>query len=188
MGCIVFIDAGHLVSLQAAHGKPKIDLGKALADWCSGPGGDYLFAHYYHCAPYQSPSPTAEELQRQASWDRYQHAISKHTPRLRVKLGKLAYRGMDQAGEKIFEQKRVDVMLAVDMVTLAYESSASHFVLIAGDSDYVPAIESVKAKGKVVSLWHGPAGSVHRELIAACDEHHEITEEHLKSRWLLALS
>jgi uncharacterized LabA/DUF88 family protein len=54
--------------------------------------------------------------------------------------------------------------------------------LIAGDSDFIPAVEKAKAEGVVVHLFHGPAA--HRDLIHASDTRTLITLEllHLVSR------
>jgi uncharacterized LabA/DUF88 family protein len=47
-------------------------------------------------------------------------------------------------------------------------------ILIAGDSDLVPAIEAARDAGVVVTLYYSPK-SVHNELLQASDERVEIT-------------
>lgn len=49
-------------------------------------------------------------------------------------------------------EKQVDVYLASQMVALAYENAYDHAILISGDEDYVPALEIVHQKGKVISV------------------------------------
>lgn len=48
------------------------------------------------------------------------------------------------------QEKQLDVYLATRMVALAYENAYDIAYLISGDEDYVPAIETVQNKGKVV--------------------------------------
>ena len=76
-------------------------------------------------------------------------------------MGKLAKRGPDASGNPIFIQKRVDIMLGVDMVQMAATQQISRAILLAGDSDFLPAIEVVKQYGVLVILWHGPRQSAY---------------------------
>lgn len=68
------------------------------------------------------------------------------------------------------------------MVQLAATKQITRAVLLAGDSDFVPAVEAVKQNGVLMVLWHGPLSasgrahsSTHRELWGACDDRFEIT-------------
>lgn len=47
-------------------------------------------------------------------------------------------------------EKQVDVFLATQIVALAYENAYDIAYLVSGDSDFVPAIEIVQQKGKIV--------------------------------------
>lgn len=49
--------------------------------------------------------------------------------------------------------KRVDISLATDMLTHAALKNYDIAVIVAGDEDYVPLIEAVKALGRRVYLW-----------------------------------
>jgi len=49
--------------------------------------------------------------------------------------------------------KRVDISLATDMLTHASRKNYDIAVLVAGDEDYVPLVEAVKAEGRRVFLW-----------------------------------
>jgi hypothetical protein len=68
--------------------------------------------------PYQSNPPTPEEQKRYAGRHRFITRLSL-LPRFEVRLGRLVYRGVDETGEPIFQQKRVDCMIGVDMAILA---------------------------------------------------------------------
>ena len=87
-----------------------------------------------------------------------------------MRLGKLGWSG----GELV--QKRVDILLAVDLVRLSWSKQIGKAVLITGDSDFVPAILAAKDAGVLVELYYSQM-SVHDELLAAVDERFQITEE-----------
>ena len=93
-----------------------------------------------------------------------------YVPRFQVRLGQLAKIGVDQNGEPIFQQKRVDLMLGVDMALLAGKGKITHTALFAGDSDTIAAVEAVKQEGVIVTLWHGklPATVVRAESFTNC--------------------
>lgn len=57
-------------------------------------------------------------------------------------------RGNGPAGEQ--REKQVDVYLATQVVALAYENAYDIAIIVSGDEDYIPAIEIVQQKGKVV--------------------------------------
>jgi len=49
--------------------------------------------------------------------------------------------------------KRVDISLAVDMLSHAHRKNYTLAILIAGDADYVPLVKAVKAEGSRVYVW-----------------------------------
>jgi len=63
----------------------------------------------------------------------------------------------------------------VDLVRLAVSGSITHALLIAGDSDLLPAIEAAKDTGVLIHLFHG--AHYHDDLWHAADERTEITKE-----------
>ncbi len=157
----VFIDGAYLTKiLDVDFGKPKIDLAKFSDALC----GNYerLRTYYYNCMPYQSCPPTDEERRRFAAMDKFVYTLKK-LPRFEVKLGRLGCVG----GE--FVQKRVDIALAVDLVRLSSGRMISKAVIVTGDSDFVPAIESAKEAGVLVVLYYSQS-SIHDELLSAVDE------------------
>ena len=71
-------------------------------------------------------------------------------------------------------------MLGVDMALLAAKGRIDDVALFSGDSDCIPAVEAVKREGVLTTLWHGSRSlqtRPSRELIEACDERRELTEE-----------
>jgi uncharacterized LabA/DUF88 family protein len=164
----VFIDGAYLTKvLDVDFGKPKIDLARFSDILCGD--SERLRTYYYNCMPYQSNPPTDEERRRFSAMDKFLYTI-KRLPRFEIRLGRLCSLG----GE--FVQKRVDISLAVDLVRLSWGKMIGKAVLVAGDSDFVPAIEAAKDVGVLVQLYYSPS-SIHDELLASVDESFEIDEE-----------
>jgi uncharacterized LabA/DUF88 family protein len=174
----VFIDAGYLDKvLYRDHANARVDYEK-LAKLMSQPD-DLLRAHYYHCMPYQGNPPTPEESARYASKHKFVTALSL-LPRFEVRLGRLVLRGNDANGIPIFQQKRVDCMIGVDMALLAGKGKITNAAIFTGDSDLMPAIEAVKREGVITTLWHGgltPDSRPSAELYALVDERRQLTAE-----------
>lgn len=127
---------------------------------------DLLRCYFYYCAPWMSPEPTEAEKRRMAEHDAFMMELIA-LERWAVRLGKLQ-RQWDGYRET-FEQKRVDVLLSVDMVRQAAAGRIQHAILVAGDSDFIPAIDATKDSGATVSLWCGDENTVHRDLLDAAD-------------------
>ncbi len=183
----IFIDGAYLDKTLDALSTPrlKVDCGKLSAK-LSG-GKEILRTYYYDCPPHQSKIPTDEEKRLTAKKNSFFNALS-NLSRFQVRQGKLAKR-IDADGRPIFQQKRVDILMAVDMVLLSATRQIERAVLLTGDSDLVPAIEVVKASGVLVLLAHGPRGgdanTVHRELWQVCDERQELDANFFKECRLL---
>jgi len=137
---------------------------------------DLLRTYYYHCLPYQSNPPTPEERERFSKAQKFFEALER-LPRFEVRMGKLEFRGIDQSGKPIFEQKRVDLLMGIDLVRLATKQQITHAFLITGDSDLLPAIEIAKSEGVLIHLWHGRVHRPHSDLWRIADERTEFTQE-----------
>jgi uncharacterized LabA/DUF88 family protein len=151
----------------------RIDFSRIPLVMCDG--GDVLRTYYYHCLPYQSDPPTKEEATKFSKAQSFTSSLDR-LPRFTVRLGKLAFRGNRSGdGQPIFVQKRVDIMLGVDLVQLSIKRSIGTAILVAGDSDFLPAVEVAREEGVLVHLFH--FGRPHRELWDACDERTEIAQD-----------
>ena len=137
----------------------------------AGPDREVVRVYYYHCLPYQDTHPTQEQSQRFSNMQRFFRALQR-TARFEVRQGRLAYRGLDDKGNPVFEQKRTD-LLGLDLVLLATKKSIDEAFIIAGDSDFIPAICAAKAEGVIVYLVHGDA--CHDDLLDEADERIKIT-------------
>jgi len=85
-----------------------------------------------------------------------------------------------------FKQKMIDVLMSLDIATMSYENQIQYAVIIAGDSDFIPAIKKAKDYGIITHLYYHPS-SVHNEILDEVDELHEITQE-LIDKWKIASS
>jgi uncharacterized LabA/DUF88 family protein len=166
----IFIDGGYIQTQLKMH---NIEADYAeLADYLLNPLRasfplDLLRCYYYYCAPYMSAEPTEDELKRMETHTKFVHEIES-LGRWAMRLGKLQKRWEGQ--REVYEQKRVDVLLSVDLVRHAAAGHIQHAILVAGDSDFVPAVEAAKEHGVTLTLWCGPASTVNRDLVALADE------------------
>ena len=101
----------------------------------------------------------------------------KRHPKLTCKFGYLVYRGRDTDGKPILVQKKVDVMLAVDMITMAARRILHSIKLLSGDSDLSPAIQETRQFGIRVDLFTFEALTYAGELASECDTHTILTPE-----------
>lgn len=162
----IFIDGAYLQRVLADEfGRARIDFGRLAANMAGET--DVLRTYYYNCLPYRSEPPTAEQSRRHVGARGFYEVLDL-LPRFEVRLGQLEFRGNDAVGNPVFEQKRVDIMLSVDLVQHAAKGRIQQAVLLAGDSDFIPAIAVAKAEGVLVRLFHG--GSCHNDLLREVDE------------------
>ena len=173
----VFIDGAYFeYCLRQEFKEPRIDyqkLSEALA------GDSNLFrTYYYNCLPYQGNPPTPEESTRYAGKRGFYTALE-NLPRYEIRLGRLERRGYEPDGRPRFEQKRVDILLGVDLVLLAAKNQIQQAILVAGDSDFIPAVEVAKAEGVLISLHHGDG--CHSDLWQLADERTRIDQAFIDS-------
>ncbi len=175
----IFVDGGFLEKVFARLGEPKIDY-LQLYSWVSRQVMiPRLRTYYYHCLPYQGNPPSQEEKERFSKKQRFFNKISS-LPRSEVRLGSLAYRGNTKEETPIFEQKKVDVLMALDIARSAFEQKITHIALISSDSDFVPAIQMAKDKGIIAYLFYSPEIKPHHDLVEACDEVIYLTPDAVK--------
>ena len=178
----IFIDGAYLVKvLQEEFPGGRIDFQK-LSESLAG-GAEILRTYYYNSPAYQGNPPTQEQRERYASQRRFFN-ILELLPRYKVRLGRLAYRGEDATGNSVFEQKQVGILLSVDLVQLAAKRVIQEAVIVAGDSDFIPAIAAAQSEAVVVRLFHG--ANPHADLLREVDERYQFTPEFMDSVRLVA--
>jgi len=170
----VFVDLGYINNVTLKFGNLKIDFQKLGIKLIDTNVENHYRTYVYSCPPYQSNPPTDEEKLRKSKYDRFVHNIISKS-RIELRSGRLVKRNGG-----IFTQKRVDTFFAIDLVKLSVQKTIQKAILIAGDSDFVPAIKEAKEQGVIVKLYYYK-DTVHNELLECCDEKEEITPELLQS-------
>lgn len=169
MRAAIFIDGAYLLSFTKKHGfAPKYEglVDYLLKPLCKTVSLDLLRCYFYYCAPWMSSEPSSSEKRRMEEHDELMAEIGKQE-RWSVKLGKLQKRW--DGYKEYYEQKRVDVLLSVDMVRHAAAGHIQHVIVLAGDSDFIPAIEATKESGATVTLWYAEENTVHKDLLDLAD-------------------
>ena len=157
----IFVDGGYYNALAEKHYNVRIEFPKLVDEIRStisaqvSDGIDILRTYYYDCPPYQSKNPTATEKTRYGAKIGFFNYLER-LPKVQVQKGRLAYRGKTRNGVPIFQQKRVDLLLGLDFAEQSTKGQISYIALLAGDSDFCPAVEFAKKESVCVWLFHGP--------------------------------
>lgn len=150
--CANFIDGGYLDNVMKEAGIERVDY-SLLSGMMSG-DIPLLRSYYYHCLPYRPLKPTDKAKLLYDAKHRLFQAIELSS-NYEVRLGKLERIALPEGGFT-YIQKRVDILLGVDLVMLASKRLITHANILAGDSDFIPAIEVAKNEGVVVRLFSLP--------------------------------
>ena len=169
----VFIDGGYARKISDNFNNVRVSYTK-FSDLVAN-GQERLRTYYYDCPPFVSSRPSQPEKDRKAGFDRFTARLEKES-RFQVRLGRLAKRHNDDGGVR-YEQKMVDILLAVDLVQLSVEHQIQRAILLANDSDFVPAIEIARNAGTVVELYYLEQVKPHTQLQVACDDCFPINQE-----------
>lgn len=174
----IFIDGGYLsfVTKQLGGSEPlQIDFAALSSKITSS--DELLRTYYYDSPPFVSSQPSEEERARQKSFDRFRYALNM-IDRFEVRLGKLR-RYYDAQGNEQFEQKGVDVYLAIDALTLAVKGRIQKAIFIIGDSDFVPVLQAIKNEGVETILYYANQ-SVNHHLLEVADQRILLSKEFLE--------
>jgi uncharacterized LabA/DUF88 family protein len=184
----LFIDGGyldklcelHFAGLRISFERLPLEVTRVVNESTSEPL-DLVRTLYYHCPPYQSEPPTAEERQRTANFRRFADRL-KYIDNFDFREGRLALRGYDKtSGEPIFQQKRIDLLMGLDFALLSAKQRVTHIGLLAGDSDLVPAVQIAKQEGVVTWLFHGPRFTYSQELWQEVDKRYELAQAFMEA-------
>lgn len=161
---MVFIDGGYLQKLcEKAFGNYDIDIEKfsqSLIDLYhsmdDNPFQPDLIRIYYYDAivdgghiDYRNQRDFFDKIES-ARW-------------FTVKLGDLV-----ESSKKGFKQKGVDILMAIDALTKAYEAQYDTAIFVIGDRDFLPLVEAVKGAGrKTIIVCHHDNTSI--DLMACFD-------------------
>jgi uncharacterized LabA/DUF88 family protein len=170
----VFIDGGYFKKiLKDVFGEPTIDYAEFCDKICVAHKAERLRTYYYDCMPIQPINPTVIERTRYQGMQKFIRYLQM-SPRFEIRLGKLQQIGLEPP-----KQKRIDVLLSVDLVRMSWDHQIESAIIISGDSDFVPAIKAAKDAGVVTILYYSrgaPTVYAHDELLLECDERVEISK------------
>jgi len=87
-------------------------------------------------------------------------------------------------------QKKIDVMIAVDMLTHSFRRNMASATLLASDLDFKPLVDALVQDGATVTLWH-PRPETNEELVRAADSSrpldlatlHELATPEFQTKW-----
>lgn len=127
---------------------------------------DTVHTFYYDCEPYTDVDSTAEELEALSKRRSYFGFL--RTNSVRVREGVVVKR-TTESRLVTYQQKRVDLLLGLDIAEECDKGLMSHLALVAGDADLIPAVEFAGHRGVQVWLLHGPRGTYSSALWTAAD-------------------
>jgi uncharacterized LabA/DUF88 family protein len=170
----IFIDGSNFYHALKEAGLPvNIDFEK-LNQELTGPGRKHIHTYYYNTPlirPRQGDPDFATRDEQCRSQQRFFDAL-RFVSNLTFRKGWFL-----RLPDGDMVEKGIDVMLAVDMLTLAFKDRYDIAVLVSSDADYKHAIEIIKFEtGKVVELRQ-VIGSKAYDLIGACSVYKPIDAE-----------
>ena len=171
---MIFIDGSNMYhSLKAHFHRTDIDLSK----FCAKLVGERRLVRIYY---YNVEVGQREEPERYKDQRVFFDGVEA-MPYTELRLGRLVYTS-GWPNTPPFE-KGVDVMLATDMLTHCFKNNYNTVILVAGDADFVGALQAVKDYGKhvEVALFGEERTSVPLRKVA--DVVHDIDKNLLKGVW-----
>jgi uncharacterized LabA/DUF88 family protein len=145
---MIFIDGGYLRGLLEKRGKKvsEVDFPNLFAQLMYSVSatnarvhGELIRAFYY-----DANVPPETDLEEHRRLDAEFEALRK-VRHFQLRMGRLI-----KTAEGRYRQKGTDVLLAIDMITKAYEGQYEIAILLAGDDDFLDVVNTVKDKGRRV--------------------------------------
>ncbi len=139
---MIFIDGSNMYhSLKHHFQRTDVDIGKFVQRLLDR---RRLVRTYY----YNARVGRKEEPERYRDQQKFFDSIMA-VPYTELRLGRLVYVNWPSAPPY---EKGVDIQLATDMITHSFKNNYDIAILVAGDSDYVGALQAVKDNGKNVEV------------------------------------
>ena len=165
----VFIDGSNLYhSLEENCKRFDLDFGAFTQKLCNG--RSHYRTYYYNVLRDPERNPQAYQHQQKFLSALYS------TPYLEVRLG-----AAKQRGDVVIE-KGVDIMLATDVLNLAWHDLYDVAVVVSGDGDFAYALQTVKNLGKHVEVAAFPP-NLSWELAQVADSCEFFTPEYFTDIW-----
>lgn len=125
--------------------------------------GNHLKVFYYDCLPAKRGNEPADKHEQKRA---EKHAFF---DRLRALQGWHVSEGLARHRKKERqEQKEVDILIAVDMLTHTHRRNMHRLTFLSGDQDFAPLLEAVVREGMYVQLLY-PEGHTSRDLMHFAD-------------------
>ncbi len=139
---MIFIDGSNMYhSLKHHFQRTDVDIGKFVQRLLDR---RRLVRTYY----YNARVGRKEEPERYRDQQKFFDSVMA-VPYTELRLGRLVYVNWPSAPPY---EKGVDIQLATDMITHSFKNNYDIAILVAGDSDYVGALQAVKDNGKNVEV------------------------------------
>lgn len=179
---MVFIDGGYIRKYTKQKYNTDLinydTLGRMLAQTVAGSGANLIRIYYYDAiASVKDADKIQDQSEKQTVLDEINRRIREqetyferiHTQEfVTIRQGHLVV-----ANKETPRQKGVDVLMAIDMLTAAYDRQYDWACLVAGDSDFLELVKAIKLTGvNIMGFYFG--GHVSKELITALDRRHDL--------------
>ena len=170
---MIFIDGSNLYhSLKNIFGRTDLDIGKFCRKLL---GRRRLIRIYY----YNAKVGYKQEPERYKQQQAFLNSVNA-IPYSELRLGRLVYTNWPTVPPY---EKGIDVQLATDMLTHSFKNNYDVAILVAGDNDFVGAIQAIKENGKHVEVaLFGKEGSSY-QLRRVADKTIAINKKLLQKLW-----
>ena len=121
-----------------------------------------------------------QEPERYRSQQQFFNSVQQ-VPYLEMRLGRLVYTNMWPSSPPY--EKGIDIMLTTDLLTHSFKQNYDIAILVAGDSDYVGAIQQVKNNGQNAEVALFGRQNTSRPLREVADRIIEIDGRFLRGCW-----
>ena len=170
---MIFIDGSNLYHLLKGFFKrTDIDIGK----FCDKLVEKRRLIRIYY---YNARVGLKEEPERYRDQQAFFNGVNA-VPYSELRLGRLVYHNWPNNPPY---EKGVDIQLATDMITHSFKDNYDVAVLVAGDNDFVGALQSVKDNGKHVEVALFGKESTSRRLRMVADRVITINSRFLNGCW-----
>ena len=191
---MIFIDGGYLRKKVSEISDGDIDY-NALAliltqnTARTGVKPQLMRVNYYDAIPNLDDVETMPDVPDPSSaFDTMQNLLKKQMKYLEkirmldlfdVRLGKLAWNAKGET-----RQKGVDSLIAIDMITKAYQNQYDEAVLVAGDTDFLEIVKAVKSIGPQVTGAYFE-NNTSQDLIYEFDKRQPLRKGHLIDKGII---
>jgi uncharacterized LabA/DUF88 family protein len=176
----ILVDNMYLQNAARVFGIEQLDPRKFPKAFLRSPPEEHFRTYIFDALPFVPKfNATSEQLEYRKKKKGYLDAIQ-YAERISVLLGDVRPKQSTcpKCGNSFIVpvQKRVDVLISVQLVSLAWSEIVKKIVLVAGDKDLLPALEAIEPTGTIVRLAYVEEQYVQtsKALIRAAQEKHKL--------------